>query len=66
MKHIVRVERKRKGQLSTLMELTQLHCCTFCLTCELTVVIGTCRVFLVGAQGRAGRGTGAEAGVAQR
>lgn len=35
------------------------------LTCELTVVVGTCRVLLVGAERRAGGGTGAEAGVAE-
>lgn len=35
------------------------------LTCELTVVVGACRVLLVGAEGRAGRGASAEAGVAE-
>lgn len=35
------------------------------LTCELTVVVGACRVLLVGAERRAGRWAGAEAGVAQ-
>lgn len=34
-------------------------------TCELTVVVGARRVLLVGAERRAGRGAGAEAGVAQ-
>lgn len=36
------------------------------LTCELTVVVGACRVLLVGTEGRACRGAGAEAGVAER
>lgn len=35
------------------------------LTCELTVVVGACRVLLVGAERRAGGGASAEAGVAQ-
>lgn len=35
------------------------------LTCELTVVVGAGRVLLVGAERRAGRWAGAEAGVAQ-
>lgn len=34
-------------------------------TCELTVVVGACRVLLVGAERRAGGRTGAKAGVAQ-
>lgn len=39
--------------------------CFTSLTCELTVVVGAGRVLLVGAERRAGRGAGAEAGVAQ-
>lgn len=35
------------------------------VTCELAVVVGAGRVLLVGADGRAGRRAGAEAGVAQ-
>lgn len=35
------------------------------VTCKLAVVVGACRVLLVGAEGRAGRGACAEAGVAK-
>lgn len=35
------------------------------VTCKLAVVVGAGRVLLVGADGRAGRRAGAEAGVAQ-
>lgn len=36
------------------------------LTCEVAVVVGACRVLLVRTERWAGRGAGAEAGVAQR
>lgn len=36
------------------------------VVCKLTVVVRACRILLIGAEGRAGRRTGAEAGVAQR
>lgn len=39
--------------------------CTEHLTCEVTVVVGASRVLLVRAERWAGRGAGAEAGVAQ-
>lgn len=56
---------KLSYQIPHCITLTRTFAHFMCPTCELTVVVGACRVLLVWTEGRTGRGAGAEAGVAE-